>query len=66
MDSQTVDELHDEWIDIGDKILDLVDLIRMLHPRFNNTPIEKVVVLLSDAYKATGDVEESDERGWLR
>lgn len=54
------------WQDIDDKILDIIDLIRLKHSRFNNTPIEKVIVSLNAAYKASGKVADAIDKGWLK
>ena len=51
------------WIDIDDKIQDIIYLIRLKYPRFNNTPIEKVIVKLSDAYRASGKVADAIDKG---
>lgn len=53
------------WEDIDDKILDLVQLIRARHAKFNGTPVEKVIVTLLEAYKASGKVAGAIDRGWL-
>tara|TARA_Y100000004_G_scaffold50826_1_gene56136 strand:- start:79 stop:267 length:189 start_codon:yes stop_codon:yes gene_type:complete len=53
------------WEAIDDRILDLIDLIRAKHPKFTRTPIEKVVVRLYDAYKASGKVADAIDKGWL-
>ncbi len=54
------------WETIDDRILDLIDLIRAKHPRFNRTPIEKVVVKLYDAYRASGKVADAIDKGWIK
>ena len=54
------------WQTIDDRILDLIDLIRAKHPRFNRTPIEKVVVKLYDAYRASGKVADAIDKGWIK
>tara|TARA_R100000353_G_scaffold55580_1_gene44284 strand:+ start:466 stop:654 length:189 start_codon:yes stop_codon:yes gene_type:complete len=54
------------WIDIDDKILDLIDLIRAKYPKFTGTPVEKVVVNLYDAYRASGKVADAIDKGWLQ
>lgn len=64
MDTLTVECLHEEWMTIGDKILDIQQFIRMLHRCWNNTPIEKVMIHLIEAYKYAGDVEETLAAGW--
>ena len=47
------------WIDIDDKILDLIDLIRAKYPKFSGNPVEQVVVRLYDAYRASGKVADA-------
>jgi hypothetical protein len=54
------------WQDIDDKIQDIIHLIRLKYPKFNGTPIEKVVVRLSDAYKASGQVADAVDKGWIQ
>ena len=56
----------DFWYDIDEQILDIIQLIRLAYPRFNNTPVEKVVSKLYDAYKASGQVSDAIDRGWLQ
>jgi hypothetical protein len=53
------------WQDIDDKIQDIIYLIRLKYPRFNNTPIEKVIVRLNDAYRASGKVDDAIDKGWI-
>jgi len=53
------------WEEIDEKILDIVQVIRAKYPRFNNTPVEKVVVSLNAAYKASGKVADAIDKGWL-
>lgn len=55
----------DFWYDIDERIIDIVYLIRLNYPRFNGTPVEKVVVKLMDAYKASGQVSDAIDKGWL-
>ena len=45
--------------------MDIVQLIRLNYPIFNNTPIEKVVYKLLDAYKASGQVSDAIDKGHL-
>ena len=54
------------WESIDDRILDLIELIRAKHPRFNRTPIEKVIVRLYDAYRASGKVADAIDKGWIQ
>ena len=54
------------WHDIDDKIMDLIQLIRSIHPTFNDTPVEKVIVRLFDAYRASGQVADAIDKGWLQ
>lgn len=58
-------ELMHFWHEIDDKIQDLIQLIRSRHTRFNNTPVEKVIVRLNDAYRASGQVADAIDKGWL-
>jgi len=54
------------WIDIDDKILDLIDLIRAKYPKFTRTPVEQVVVRLCDAYRSSGKVADAIDKGWIK
>ena len=54
------------WASIDDRILDIIDLIRAKHTKFNGTPIEKVVVKLYDAYRASGKVADAYDKGWIQ
>ena len=54
------------WQDIDDKIQDIIYLIRLKYPKFNGTPIEKVIVRLSDAYRASGQVADAIDKGWIQ
>ena len=54
------------WQDIDDKIQDIIYLIRLKYPKFNGTPIEKVIVRLSDAYRASGHVADAIDKGWIQ
>ena len=54
------------WIDIDDKILDIIELIRLKYPSFTRTPVEKVVVKLYDAYRASGKVADAIDKGWIQ
>ena len=56
----------DFWYDIDERIMDIIQLIRLNHPIFNNTPIEKVVYHLVKAYKASGQVSAAIDTGWLQ
>jgi len=60
------DEDMQFWEDIDERILDIIDLIRLKHPKFNGTPVEKVICSLSDAYKSSGKVCDAIDKGWLR
>ena len=51
---------------IDEKILDLIDLMRLIFPKFNNTPTEKVIVALNDAYKANGKLADLVDKGWVK
>jgi hypothetical protein len=54
------------WEQIDDKILDLIQLIRSRHTRFNGTPVEKVILNLLEAYKASGKVAGAIDKGWIQ
>lgn len=54
------------WQDIDDRIQDIIYLIRLKHTKFNGTPVEKVIVRLSDAYRASGQVSDAIDKGWLQ
>lgn len=58
------DDIH-FWEQIDDKILDIIDLIRLKYRKFNGTPVEKVIVSLNQAYKASGKVADAIDKGWL-
>lgn len=53
------------WEEIDEKILDIIEVIRAKHPKFNGTPVEKVIALLYDSYKASGQVCDAIDKGWL-
>jgi hypothetical protein len=53
------------WEDIDERILDIIDLIRLKYRKFNNTPVEKVIVALNQAYKSSGRVCDAIDKGWL-
>ncbi len=52
------------WEEIDDKIQDIIYAIRLKYPRFNRTPVEKVIVRLNDAYRASGKVADAIDKGW--
>lgn len=54
------------WEEIDDKIQDLIQLIRVKHTKFNGTPVEKVIVRLNDAYRASGEVSDAIDKGWIK
>lgn len=54
------------WEEIDDRIEDIIYLIRLKYPKFNGTPVEKVVVRLSDAYRASGQVCDAIDKGWIK
>jgi hypothetical protein len=54
------------WQEIDGRIEDIIYLIRLKYPKFNGTPVEKVVVKLSDAYRAAGQVCEAIDKGWIK
>ena len=47
-------------------IYDLIQLIRLKHNRFNNTPIDGVVCNLYDAFKACYNVQDAISKGWIK
>jgi ribosome-interacting GTPase 1 len=53
------------WEEIDSKIFDIIGVIRAKYPKFNGTPVEKVIALLYDAYKSVGDVCDAIDKGWL-
>ena len=57
--------ISDFWREIDEKILDLVQLIRSRHTKFNGTPVEKVILQLLDAYKGSEKVLDAIDKGWL-
>jgi len=59
-------ELIHFWQDIDDRIQDIIYLIRLKHTKFNGTPVEKVIVKLSDAYRASGQVADAIDKGWMK
>lgn len=61
---QQADE--DFWRRIDDDILDLVDLLRARWTNFNQVPsIEKLIVLLYQAYNASAKAADLMDRGHL-
>jgi len=54
------------WQDIDERIEDIIYLIRLKYPKFNGTPVEKVIVRLSDAYRAAGKVCDAIDKGWIK
>ena len=54
------------WQDIDERIEDIIYLIRLKYTKFNGTPVEKVIVKLSDAYKASGKVCDAIDKGWIK
>jgi sulfur relay (sulfurtransferase) DsrC/TusE family protein len=61
---QQADE--DFWRRIDDDILDLLDLLRARWRNFNQVPpIEKLIVSLNQAYKASGKAADLMDRGHL-
>jgi len=59
-------EIMHFWQEIDDRIEDIIYLIRLKYPKFNGTPVEKVVVRLSDAYRASGQVCDAIDKGWIK
>lgn len=53
------------WQEIDDKLADIIDLIRCKYTKFNGTPVEKVIVKLFDAYRASGQVADAIDKGWI-
>ena len=56
----------DFWQDIDERIYDIIQLIRLKYPSFNGTPVEKVIFMLHDAYKASGNVADAIDKGWIQ
>jgi len=53
--------------EIDGRILDLIDLFRLMYPNFNSIgPVDKVVQLLNDAYKANGQLYALIHKGWVK
>jgi len=63
--SVMTDEDMQFWEEIDERILDIIDLIRLKYRKFNGTPVEKVIVSLNEAYKASGKVCDAIDKGWL-
>lgn len=60
-------ELEHYWRGIDDKIWDIIYLLRLKWPDFNQYPsIEKIIVALNDAYKASGKAADLMERGHIK
>ena len=53
------------WEDVDDKIYDIIHLIRAKYPKFSDTPIQKVITSLLEAYNYSGSVARSVGKGWL-
>lgn len=69
MEDQFMSETNKEmafWQDIDERIEDIIYLIRLKYTKFNGTPIEKVIVKLSDAYRASGKVCDAIDKGWIK
>ena len=51
---------------IDEKILDLVQLYRLMWPDFNSHPVvERVYELLMNAYHANGKLADALDKGWI-
>jgi len=56
----------DAIMDVEDRILDLVELMRALFPNFNSIPrAEKVIVGLNQLYRDTGKLADAIDKGWV-
>jgi hypothetical protein len=53
------------WEEIDKRILDIIDLIRLKYTKFNETPIQKVVYSLRQAFIESGKVCDAIDKGWL-
>ncbi len=55
------------WESIDDRIMELIQLIRLAHPKFTGTYVEKVVIKLYDAYRASELVSAAlDKTVWIQ
>ena len=53
--------------DLDERLLDLIDLYRLMWPNFNSVaPAEKVISLLNQAYKANGKLADAIDKGWVK
>ena len=62
MDSESMEF----WTEIDNKLADIIDLIRLKYTKFNGTPVEKVILKLFDAYRASGQVADAIDKGWIK
>ena len=61
---QQADE--DYWRDIDDKIQDTIALLRLRFRNFNQLPsIERIILALNQAYRASGKAADLMDRGHL-
>lgn len=55
---------HIELID--DKILDLIQLYRLMWPNFNSHPVvERVIYALHEAYRSNAKLADALDKGWI-
>jgi len=53
--------------EIDDKLQDLIQLYRLMWPNFNAIgPVDKVVQLLHEAYKANGQLADAIDKEWVK
>jgi len=52
---------------LDERILDIIDLLRLMWPNFNSVPpAEKVIHHLNEAYKANGKLADAIDKGWVK
>jgi hypothetical protein len=52
---------------IDEKILDAIDLLRMMWPNFNSIPrVDAMVAALNAAYRASGRLCDDIDKGWIK
>jgi len=66
MDDKT-HQLLSTIADIDGRLLDIMDLYRLIWPNFNSIgPVDKVMQLLSSAYNANGKLADAIDKGWIK
>ena len=66
MDDKT-HELLSTIADIDGRILDIMDLYRLIWPNFNSIgPVDKVMSSLYAAYGANGKLADAIDKGWIK